>query len=199
MRLRAVADIVTHDADVAQDQGLATQAVGAVPGLALHVRLALFGGVQHAPIGEVAAQLLPAVDHGVGQIAGVVDVQTSLGQGGVIFGFQARQVVDAHAALVEDMTLVVQINEVGGVALAVVRLAGALPAVGLARQFADVGDGAGRAQEGGQVVRQGAHGRHPDQAVAGVAPGGDGDGRRGDRDDGQGGDDETLHGDGPDR
>ena len=91
------------------------------------------------------------------------------------------------------MALVVQIDEVGGVALAVVRLAGALPAVGFARQFADVGDGAGRAQEGGQVVRQGAHGRHPDQAVAGVAPGGDGDGRRGDRDEGQGGDGETFH------
>ena len=193
VRLRAVADIVTHDADVAQDQGLATQAVGAVPGLALHVRLALFGGVQHAPIGEVAAQLLPAVDHGVGQIAGVVDAQAGLGQGGVVFRFQARQVVDAHAALVEDPALVVQVDEVGGVAFAIVRLAGALPAVGFARQFAHVGDGGRGAQEGGQVVGQGPHRRHPDQSVAGVAPGGDGDGGRDDGEHGHGGDGETFH------
>ena len=90
----------------------------------------------------------------------------------------------------------------GRVALPVVRLAAPLGAVGLARQFPDFGRRAGRPQEGGQFVGQAAHGRHADQPVAGVAPGGDDDGRRHDGyPQGQGGegDGETLHDGHPDK
>ncbi|MNR01071.1 hypothetical protein D3C85_1168650 [compost metagenome] len=90
------------------------------------------------------------------------------------------------------MTVVVEVDEVGRVALAVVRLAGALPAIRLARQLSDVGDRGGRAQEGGQVVAQGPHGRDADQAVAGVAPGVDLNGRGRDQHQGGGGDHQAF-------
>src|SRR5690606_11280474 len=84
-------------------------------------------------------------------------------------------------------TLIVHVDEVGGVALAVVRLARALPAVRLARIFADVGGGPGRAQEGGQVARQSPHGRHADHPVTRTAPGLDLNGGRRDQHQGGGG------------
>ena len=52
-----------------------------------------------------------------------------------------------------------------------VRLTRALGPVRFARQFADVGDGAGIAQEGGNFIGQRAHRRHADQPVPGRAPG----------------------------
>ena len=197
VRLRAVADIVGQDADVAQDQGLATLTVGAVPGLLARVRLAPLGGGQHAPVGEVTAQVLIGVHHGVGQIAGVVDAEARLGQGRVIVGLQPRQGVDGRAVGVHCEAVVVEVDEVGRVALAVMRLAGALPAIRLARQFADVSDRGRSPQEGRQVVAQGPHGRDADQAVAGIAPGVDLNGGGRDQHQGGGGDhqafDLTLH------
>ncbi len=80
---------------------------------------------------------------------------------------------------------------------AVVGLAGALGAVGFARQFADLSDGSRRTQEGRQVVRQAAHGGDPDQPVTGRAPGVDrggaaqSNGTR--KDEGGGGEEETFH------
>ena len=50
---------------------------------------------------------------------------------------------------------VVHVDEVGGVAVAVVDAPGALGAVGLAGQLADVGGYARPAQEGGDLVGQG--------------------------------------------
>ena len=57
------------------------------------------------------------------------------------------------------------------VALAVVRLTGALPAIRFARQFADFGGRLRRAQKSGKLVRQGPDGGGADQSVAGRAPG----------------------------
>ncbi len=84
VRLRTVADIVAQNADVAQGQGLAAFAIDPVPGPALQIGLARLGRVQHADIGEVAHQLLPAVHDGVRQVSGVVDVQPGGDQGRVI-------------------------------------------------------------------------------------------------------------------
>ena len=61
VRLGAVADVVAEIAHVAQDQGLAADTVLAVPGALAGITLARLGGVQHAPGGEVAHQLLVAV------------------------------------------------------------------------------------------------------------------------------------------
>ncbi len=82
----------------------------------------------------------------------------------------------------------------GGVAFAVVRLARALPAIRLARQFADIGRRARRAQEGRQIAGQAAHGGHAHQAVTGAAPGVHLGGGGGQGQDCDGGEDETLHG-----
>ena len=69
-------------------------------------------------------------------------------------------------ALVHHPRLIVHVDEMGGVPLAVVRLAAALGAVGLARQLADLGRRPRGAQEGGQFLRQRTHRRHPDQPAA---------------------------------
>ena len=74
-RLRGVAVVVAPDADVAQGELLAQPAVGLEPGALLGRgrRLgALDGG---APIGEVLADLLPAVEDGIGQVARLVLVE----------------------------------------------------------------------------------------------------------------------------
>ncbi|MNS92178.1 hypothetical protein D3C72_1263040 [compost metagenome] len=197
VRLRAVADVVGQHADVAQDQGLAAFAVGAVPGLLAGVALTALGGGQDTPVGEIAAQVLIGVHQGVGQIADLVDLDARLHQGRVEVRFEPRQGVDVRAAGRHRMAVVVKVDEVGRVALAVMRLAGALPAIRLARQFADVGDRGRGPQEGRQVVAQGPHGRDADQAVAGIAPGVDLNGGGRDQHQGGGGDhqafDLTLH------
>jgi hypothetical protein len=81
------------------------------------------------------------------------------------------------------LPLVVDIEEVGGVAVGVVDLARALPAVRLAGVFADRGHRLRRAQEGRQVAGEALGGDHPDHAVP---PGAPGQGRARGR--GQGGD-----------
>ena len=88
---------------------------------------------------------------------------------------------------------VVQVDEVGGVALAVMRLASALPPIRLARQFADVGDGGGAAQKGGQIGRKRPHGGHPDQPVPARSPGLHLHGRQGQDDGGDGRGDDAFH------
>src|SRR5690606_2978498 len=113
----------------AHQQRLAAAAVLAVPGAPFRIGLARLGGGQHAPVGEVAHQLLPAVDHGVGQPAGVVDVDAGVVQRPFVLGAQFGQRVDVGAGLGHHPAVVGQVDEVGRVALARVGAAAALPAV----------------------------------------------------------------------
>ena len=194
--LRAVADVVAQHAHVAQDQGLSALPVHPIPGPLGRIALTRFLGVQHAPVGEVPHQVLIGVPDRIRQVARVIDVQTGGDERSIVFRLQARQGVNRRPGGVEDEAVVVQVDEVGRVPLAVMRLAAALPAIRLARQLADVSHRVGRAQEGGHVVRQGAHGGDADQTVSGIAPGlnGGGNGDGGQHADGGGGEGETLHG-----
>ncbi len=80
-----------------------------------------------------------------------------------------RQLGEGRPA--QDASLVVQIEEMPGIAGAVVHLACVLRAIGLARQLADVRGRVRGAQEGRNLFGQGLDRERPDGAVAIVFPG----------------------------
>src|SRR5690606_37404124 len=104
---------------------------------------------------------------------------------------RGRQRQEGRAS--EDPAVFAEVHEVRRVAILVVDTAGALGAVGLAGQLADLDDRVAGTQEGGDLRRQGAHGGLAEHAVAGVAPG-EGGARRGGDGGGQGEGDDARHG-----
>ncbi len=168
-RLAAVADVVRPVAEVSEDQVFAPGKIMLLPGSSRRIVLARNGGGQHLPIREVDDQLLPSVDDRIGQIAGVVAVRADGAERRVVVRARERQGVQPRAA--QDLALIIHVDVVAGVPGGVVGLAGAPPAVGLARQLAQVLDGARGVQEGGQVGRQGLRRGHADDPMPCCAPG----------------------------
>jgi len=61
-RLAGIADIVAPHAEVANQQALASDAVGLEPGAVGGIERVPGGNAGGAPVGEVFYQLLPAID-----------------------------------------------------------------------------------------------------------------------------------------
>ena len=168
-RLAGVARIVTPDTEVADENRLAAPAVGIEPGAIFGADGRLRADGCRTPVTEILHQLLPAIDDGIGQVAGVV-LRPALGRESGIVGFpRDRQGLEReHTA---RQPVVVDMDEVSGIALGIVRITGALRAIELAPQNGDVGDNGGRAQERRQFLgeilcREAAH-----ELMAGCAPG----------------------------
>ncbi len=187
--LAAVADEVAPVAEVAHHDQLAQLAIGGEPP-AVDVRggRALAQPVG-APIAEVLHQLLVAVDDRIGQPARLPAVGMGRGERLLVGLAVGRQGVEGGSA--QHLARIVQVDEVAGVEVGVVRLPGPAGAVGLARQLAKAPDRLGRLQEVRDLGRQGLGGDGGDQPVAGVLPG---QGRRGaERKDGTQGEEEAAH------
>ena len=123
-RLRSVAWVVAPDADVPQRQLLAQAQVGFEPRPLLRRGGRLNALLQGAPIGEVLAYLLPAVDDRIGQVSGLVLREALGAQQRVVLLARHRELRQWQHA--HDGAIVCQVDVVARIALGVVRLAGAL-------------------------------------------------------------------------
>ncbi|HZB90031.1 MAG TPA: hypothetical protein VE397_01235 [Stellaceae bacterium] len=168
-RLAAVADEVAPIAEIADRQQLAQLPVAGKPEAVTAPRRPFFARRVDAPMGEILDQLLPAVDDRVIEIAGLVLVAAGLAQQRVVFLARRRQRVERE--LPRHLGVVIEVHVVAGVALGVMRPAGALGAVRLAAELGDHRRRLAAAQEARNLRREAFDREQADQPVPARAPG----------------------------
>ncbi|MEJ0069272.1 MAG: hypothetical protein WDO24_11695 [Pseudomonadota bacterium] len=181
--LAAVADEMTPIAERADDQELAQLSVAREPDAVLFRRGGALAERVDPPIAEILAQLQPAIDDRIGQIALLVLGRAALAQRAVVGLTRRRQRHQARSA--GDQQIVADIHVMAGTVLGVVFHARALRTVGFAAELADLPGHVGAAQEGGNLLGQQRRREAADQPVAGGAPGERALRRRAERDDRQ--------------
>jgi hypothetical protein len=149
-------------------QLLAQSSVGIEPGALLRRCRRLDRLRQRSPVGEVLSDLFTAVDDRIREVASLVLREAAGAQLGVIGPPGGRELGERDHAY--DIGIVSHVDVVAGIALGIVRLAGALRAVELPAHDGNVSRSLGSADERGHTVRQLLDCDAADPFVAGGTP-----------------------------